>query len=468
MSPSRFAVVGAGLGGSLMAVYLARAGHQVDVFEGRPDPRRAGADAGRSINLAISQRGLHALGEVGLADAVLAEALAMRGRMIHSPAGGLTFQPYGTETHHRIHSVSRAGLNRILIEAAEAAAGVRVHFDHRCKGVDLDRGIISFHPPREAGSPGSGQPGSGQPHSGRAAARQEAPDSFRADAIVGADGAFSAVRSRMQRTDRFDYQQSYLEHGYKELTIPPAPGGGFSLASDALHIWPRGGYMMIALPNKDASFTCTLFWPYEGPNSFAALRTGADVRAFFASTFPDALPLMPDLADEYFANPVGALVTVRCRPWHHADRAVLLGDACHAVVPFYGQGANAAFEDCFLLDAALARHPDDREAGFRDYEDGRRVHAEALADLAIENFVEMRDHTASRLFLAKKALERGLHRLFPRSFLPLNSMISFSRIPYADAVRRARRQWWWVVALAAASLLGLLAALIAAIQTLLS
>jgi kynurenine 3-monooxygenase len=329
-----------------------------------------------------------------------------------------------------------------LLRAAEREEGVRLTFGERCRRVDLDRGELV----RE--------------HEQTGIAR-----TVEAGIIVGADGAYSAVRSRMQRRVRFNYQQSYLSHGYKELYIPPAEGGGFRMERHALHIWPRGGYMMIALPNADGSFTCTLFWPFEGPASFASVRTPADLFAFFSDHYPDVIPLMPTLAHDFFENPTGSLVTVRCDPWYVSDRAVLVGDACHAVVPFYGQGANAAFEDCFLLDAALAQHPGNREQAFAAYEAGRRPHAEALADLAIENFLEMRDHTASRLFLAKKGLERGLHRLLPRAFLPLYSMISFSRMPYAAARDRARRQWHWVLALAAAGLLvaaGALAALLRA------
>jgi len=256
------------------------------------------------------------------------------------------------------------------------------------------------------------------------------------------------VRASLQRLERFDYSQEYLTHGYKELTIPPGSSGEFRMEPHALHIWPRRSFMMIALPNGDGSFTCTLFWPYEGENSFAALRSDDDVRRFFAAQFADALPLMPTLVEDYSKNPVGPLVTVRCRPWHHRDLVVLLGDACHAVVPFLGQGMNAAFEDCVVLGECLRRHPDDREQALREYETRRKEDLDTLADLCVENFVEMRDRVASPLFVLVKKMAVLLYRLFPRWYLPLYTMIEFTRIPYAQAVRRARAQARAVAAVA--------------------
>jgi kynurenine 3-monooxygenase len=293
----------------------------------------------------------------------------------------------------------------------------------------------------------------------------------RAEILIGADGAFSKVRAAMQRLDRFDYSQDYLRHGYKELSLPPAadggvapapdPGGGgtlapgldggFALAPDALHIWPRRTFMMIALPNLDRTFTCTLFWPFEGNPSFGSLQSEAAVRAFFQETFPDFVPLMPDLDREYAQNPVGSLVTVRCKPWHAGGRAVLIGDACHAVVPFYGQGMNAAFEDCTVLNACMARHAPDWEAAFREYQSLRKENVDTLADMALDNFIEMRDRVGSRSFLVKKAVGRMLHRLFPRWYVPLYTMATFTRMPYTGAVRRARHQDRVVAAVAAAA-----------------
>jgi kynurenine 3-monooxygenase len=414
----RFTVLGAGLGGALMAVYLGRAGYEVLVIERRPDARKGPGDRGRSINLAISTRGIHALGQVGLADQVLAMAVPMRGRMVHALDGHLAFHPYSPDGGQCLNSVSRQGLNNLLLDAAEALPDVRLHFGMKCEGVDLDAGTATV----EGAATG--------------ASRTTPPG-----ILIGADGAFSAVRREMQRLDRFDYSQTWEAYGYKELTMPAAGGGRHALPANALHIWPRGGYMLIALPNAEGSFTCTLFWPLEGPSSFASVKTAGDVARFFESSFPDAVSLMPGLAEDYFANPTGSLVTVRCRPWRYRDRVVLLGDACHAVVPFYGQGANAAFEDCVVLDECLRAHAPDVAAAFEAYEVRRKEDVDALANLALANFVEMRDTVASTRFHLMKRLEHALHRAFPTWFVPLYSMVTFSRTPYAEAVRRAERQW---------------------------
>ncbi len=405
-----------------MAVYLGRQGHRVTVFDRRPDPRIDPLAGGRSINLAISTRGLHALSQVDLADRVLEMAVAMRGRMMHDEHGQLTFQPYGVDEAEVIHSVSRNGLNLLLIEAAASHPNVEMCFSTKCVDLDLDSGTITLE-------------------------NTETGQGFTTDGgvIVGADGAYSMTRRQMLRLDRFNYEQAYLEHGYKELEIPPLEKGVFALEPNALHIWPRGGFMMIGLPNHDGSFTCTLFWPFEGPNSFAALDSAQRVERFFEKVFADAVPLMPTLVEDYFGNPTSSLVTIRCAPWHYRDRLVLVGDACHAVVPFYGQGANAAFEDCVILDRCLRVHAPDWGQAFAAYQDLRKLHADALADLAVENFLEMRDRVASRTFLAKKKLEKVLHRAFPRWFVPLYSMVTFTLTPYADAVRRNRLQWRTVV-----------------------
>ncbi|HYV84836.1 MAG TPA: NAD(P)/FAD-dependent oxidoreductase [Patescibacteria group bacterium] len=421
MSRSTVVQVGAGLGGALAALLLGRAGCEVRAFDMRPDPRRKGYAGGRSINLALSARGLHALRQVGLEQDVLAMSVPMRGRMIHDEQGRTAFQPYGTEPAHANHSVSRGDLNVILLDAAAKEPNVHFEFDRKCVDVDPAAPSATFESAASGGGAG-------------------ATETVRGDVVLGTDGAFSVVRRRLMREDRFDFSQDYLSHGYKELTIPAAPGGGFRMAREALHIWPRGGYMMIALPNRDGSFTCTLFWPHEGANSFAALAGAADVRRFFERRFPDAVPLLPDLAEQYLGNPTSSLVTIRCRPWHHQGKVGLLGDSCHAVVPFHGQGANCAFEDCVVLDACVRRHPGDWSAALSEFETLRKENADALADLSLANFVEMRDHTASRLFRVRKAFEKALYRLFPGSFMPLYMMISFSRIPYAETVRIAARQ----------------------------
>jgi kynurenine 3-monooxygenase len=412
----RVVQIGAGLGGSLAAIFLGRAGVDVGLYEMRPDPRRGALVGGRSINLALSARGLHALQEAGLLDRVLRLAVPMRGRMIHDRRGHTAFQPYGTRPEHANHSVSRADLNVLLLEAAEKEAGVQCHFGRKCVDVDLEAPAATF----ETEDGGSVR--------------------VQGDVLLGTDGAFSLVRRRMQRLERFDYEQAFLTHGYKELTIAAGPDGTFRMEREALHIWPRGGFMMIALPNRDGSFTCTLFWPHEGPLSFASVATPDDVRRVFEREFPDALPLLPDVGGQYAKNPVGSMVTIRCRPWHHGGRAALLGDAAHAVVPFHGQGANCAFEDAVVLDACVRRHAPDWKAVFSAFEAARKEHSDALAQLSLDNFVEMRDATGSRLFRARKAVEKGLYRAFPGLFMPLYMMIAFSRIPYAETVRRARLQ----------------------------
>jgi kynurenine 3-monooxygenase len=427
-------IVGAGLAGALLACSLARAGRRVDVYEKRPDPRRREAEQGRSINLALSVRGIHALREIGLADEVLKSSILMRGRMIHSPSGKLTFQPYGKDDSQALHSVSRAGLNRLLIEAAARHSSIRLFFEHKCMGLDLDSGKLEFLD-----------------------TNSHTTVHVPADFIIGADGAYSAVRERLQKQERFNYRQDYLSHGYKELTIPAGADGAFRMEKHALHIWPRGSFMMIALPNPDGSFTCTLFWPFEGPNSFAALRTREAIESFFRQQFPDAVPLLPTLADDFLHNPIGGLVTIRCQPWHWGERVVLLGDACHAVVPFLGQGMNAAFEDCTVLTDCLARFGD-RSAALAAYEAMRKNHLDVLADLCIDNFLEMRDRVGSRWFLFRKKLGVLLHRLFPKWYIPLYVMIEFTRIPYADALRRARRQDWVVRGVAVLLLLVLILA----------
>ena len=413
---TRIAIVGAGLSGALLANLLGEAGCEIEVFEHRPDPRTKGFIGGRSINLALSARGIHGLKRAGLAEKVLADAIPMAGRLIHSPTGQVSFQPYSKNPGDAINSVSRGGLNIALLDGAARYDNVRYRFEHRCVDVDAER-------PSVTALKGAG---------GRAV-------EFDADLVIGCDGAFSVVRGALQRLDRFAYSQSYLDHGYKELTIRPTSTGDFAMSPGGLHIWPRGGFMMIALPNTDRSFTCTCFWPFTGPNGFDAVGADDEILSFFKRHFPDAVPLMPTLVADYRRNPPSSLVTVRCAPWYHRDTVVLAGDAAHAIVPFYGQGINAGFEDCVLLADCLAEHPADRERALKTYYQGRKVHADAIADLAIANFLEMRDHVASARFRMKKRTERLLHRLLPRWYTPLYNLVSFTLIPYAEAVRRTRR-----------------------------
>jgi kynurenine 3-monooxygenase len=428
MNP-KFTLIGSGLAGGLLAAYLGRRGYDVDLYERRADPRAGNFVGGRSINLALSTRGIHALEQLGIADEVLKHAIPMRGRMIHpagAGSGALHFAPYDVDPNKCINSIGRAALNTTVIEAAQRYSNVRVHFNHRCTDVDLDSATAQLL------TTSSAQP---------LDSSTSQPVVASGDAVIGVDGAFSAVRQSMQlRLDRFEYDESYLPHGYKELTIPPGPDGSWRMEKNALHIWPRRSFMMIALPNPDGSFTCTLFWEFEGSRSFATIKNDDDVRRFFDEEFPDAVPLMPKLVEEFRSNPTGSLVTIRCAPWYYKDKVALVGDAAHAVVPFYGQGMNAAFEDCVVLDECLAQFPQDRQRAFAEYFERRKENADALADLAVENFIEMRDKTASKAFRAKKKLDHFLEALLPGIYLPLYTMVTFTRIPYAEAARRARLQ----------------------------
>lgn len=413
-------VVGAGLVGSLLAVMLARRGHKVRVFERRPDMRKVAMPAGRSINLALSDRGWRGLDVVEASEQVRALALPMTGRMIHDDSGKLSFQPYG-KAGQAIYSVSRGGLNMLLMDRAESHDDVELLFEKRCVEVDFDAPAAVF----EDVNTGERR-------------REEA------DVIFGTDGAFSAVRLAMQMRPRFDYSQSYLAHGYKELTIPAVENSEnpFALDNGALHIWPRGGYMLIALPNVGGSFTVTLFLPYEGTPSFAELQTRGDVERFFAEVFPDAKALMPTLAQDFFENPTGDLVTMRCSPWTVNGKVCLLGDAAHAIVPFYGQGMNAGFEDVRVLHDLLVEQPDDSDdwAGVLErFFALRKDNGDAIADLALYNFLEMRDKVADPRFLLRKKIEARIHERYGERFLPLYTMVTFSAdLPYQQALALSR------------------------------
>jgi len=425
----KFVLIGSGLAGGLLAACLGRRGYDVDLYERRGDPREGSMLEGRSINLALSTRGIHALQQLGIADEVLKHAIPMRGRMIHEKSGGLHFASYDVDPNKHINSIGRAALNTTVIEAAQRSPNVRVHFNHKCTGVDLDSAVAHLETP-----------------SGNVNAR--------GDAVIGVDGAFSAVRQSMQlKIDNFHYEESYLAHGYKELTIPPGSNGSWRMEKNALHIWPRKSFMMIALPNPDGSFTCTLFWEFDGPRSFATTKTDDEIRRFFEEEFPDAVPLMPNLLKDFKNNPTGSLVTIRCAPWFYRDKVCLVGDAAHAVVPFYGQGMNAAFEDCVVLDECLGEFPQDRHRAFAEYFRRRKVNADALADLALGNFVEMRDKTASKTFRAKKKLDHFLEAALPGIYLPLYTMVTFTRIPYSQAACRARVQDTIVYAVLLAAIL---------------
>jgi kynurenine 3-monooxygenase len=407
-------VAGGGLTGALLAIRLADRGEQVHVLDRRDDPRVVPAERGRSINLALSTRGFDALERVGLADAVRAAGVPMRGRMMHDTSGHLTFQPYGTDPAHVLQSVDRDALTNTLLDAVDTRPGITVHYGCIVRDVNIKDHYVLYE-----------QRGS----------NLQLPY----DTIYGADGAYSTVRLRLQKTGRFDFEQEFLSHGYKELLIPAAADGSYQLEPNALHIWPRGAHMMIALPNPDGSFTATLFWPYSGRGGFDQVTTDQAILEAFERHYPDALRLLPDVVEQFHDHPTSSLVTIRCGPWFHDDRVLVLGDAAHAVVPFYGQGANAGMEDVTLLCDALDAHADDRSRAFQSFYEDRKPHADALADLALDNFVEMRDHVASRFFLFRQLLRRLLHRLAGDRLTPEYTLVTFSRTPYADAVAAGRR-----------------------------
>lgn len=405
------AIVGAGLVGSLLAIYLTRRGYKVSVFERRLDMRQHLIEGGRSINLALSNRGIRALHEVGLAEVLKQNAIPMHGRMVHEKQ--ISFQPYGKQGQY-INSVSRGGLNVVLMNEAEKA-GAEFFFEHRCLQVDFHKTELTLQ-------------------------HHEAIKHKTFDVIIGADGAFSAVRLAMQLTDRFEYKQSYIEHGYKELRIPASDSGDFQLEPNALHIWPRESFMLIALPNPDKSFTCTLFLPFEGPVSFEQLKTPEAVQDFFHQYFPDALPLMPSLIEDFRDNPTGSLVTVHCYPWHR-HRTLLIGDAAHAIVPFFGQGMNAGFEDVRILNELLDKYDDKWKHVLPEFEQLRKPDADAIAQLALDNFVEMRDLVADEEFQLRKKIEAHLHELFPDKWIPLYTMVTFrDDLRYSHALEKGRRQ----------------------------
>ncbi|TEX51400.1 MAG: kynurenine 3-monooxygenase [Actinomycetales bacterium mxb001] len=409
----RVAIVGAGLTGALLATMLGRRGYDVAVYERRSDPRATGAERGRSINLAISTRGLTALRHVGLEERVLARGLLMKGRMIHAVDGEQEYQPYSADGEHGINSISRGELNAVLLDAAEELPNVTLRFDHRLTALDIDTREMTFAAP-------------------------EGTVDVSADAIIGSDGAFSVVRRAMQSRDGFDYSQDYLSHSYKELTIP-AVDGDFALDPGALHIWPRGASMMIALPNLDKSFTATLFWPRKGPASFEDIDTPEKARRYFDDNYPDASELMPNLEEDYRLHPIGSLLTVRCAPWN-AGGVALIGDAAHAIVPFYGQGANAGFEDCIELVQQLELHAGNWEPALAAYASIRKPQGDAIADLALHNFIEMRDLVSTPSYQIVHRTEQLLNRALGDRYKTRYEMVSFSTTPYAEIEPTVRKQ----------------------------
>ncbi|MCA1750513.1 MAG: FAD-dependent oxidoreductase [Cryomorphaceae bacterium] len=408
-------IVGAGLVGSLLAANLAKKGYRVKVYERRPDMRNFTMQAGKSINLALSTRGWKAVELAGVKEQVEAIAIPMYGRQIHDIDGNETFQPYGREGQ-AIYSVSRGELNCVLMDKAEKDNGVEMLFHQKCVSVDFEKNVALFE------------------HTETGMQIEE-----KADLIFGTDGAFSQVRSDMQRTPRFNYSQEFIPHGYRELFLPAGPGGEFRMEKNALHIWPRGGYMLIALPNADGSFTCTLFMPYEGKHSFAALESDAEVDRFFKEVFPDFYDMMPDLVGDYKSHPLADLVIIKCYPWVR-NHTCLLGDSSHAIVPFYGQGMNSGFEDVSVMDALIEAHDHDWESILPRFQEQRKPDADAIAELAMRNYVEMRDLVGDPAFLLQKKIEARIYERNPEAWMPLYSQVTFSHRRYSEALAEGKKQ----------------------------
>lgn len=418
MNESKSAIiVGAGLVGSLWAVYLAKAGYKVTIYERRSDIRLAEISAGKSINLALSARGWKALDTVGVGDKVREIALPMYGRIMHDLEGNLTHQPYGKEGQ-AIYSISRGGVNARMMDIAEQEGKATIHYNHECLSADTKAGSIVIR-------------------------NSETNETFevKADVVFAADGAFSAIRyNAFQKLDRFNFSQMYIEDGYREILLPANEDGSYKLDVDALHIWPRGRFMLIALPNEDGSFTCTLFMPHSGgENSFDALDSPEKVENFFKTVFPDFFEMMPNIADAWEDHPLSSLAIMRSYPWNDGKMA-LMGDAAHATVPFYGQGMNGGFEDCTVMYELMVKHNEDWEAVFEEYSQVRKPDGDALQDLSLHNYYVMRDYVADPEFLLQKKIEAKFSELYPDKWMPLYSMVTFSDVRYSDAHRIGMEQ----------------------------
>lgn len=408
-------IAGAGLVGSLCALYMRKRGFDVSVYERRDDLRLTEISAGKSINLALSVRGWTALKKVGAAENVEKIAIPMYKRVMHDTEGNLYDQAYGNPGQ-AIYSVSRANLNLILMEMAEKN-GAKIYCNQKCLDVDFSSSDTTFEHTKTGEK-----------------------TTVNSDLLIGADGAFSAVRSKMTRRNRQQYSQHFIEHGYKELLIPANEDGTHKLEKNALHIWPRGNFMLIALPNLDGSYTCTLFAPYEGEESFEELNNNEDVKKYFKKIFPDLVPLIPDLCEQFFSNPTSSMAIMRTYPWHVDDKSILIGDAAHATVPFYGQGMNAGFEDCRILDELLDKHNNNFKTCFKEYSQVRKPNGDGVQDLSMHNFIVMRDKTADTKFLLQKKIEQKFAQQYPEKWVPLYSMVSFSNIPYSEAWQVGMKQ----------------------------
>ncbi|MBT3606713.1 MAG: FAD-dependent monooxygenase [Candidatus Marinimicrobia bacterium] len=411
MKNKKIHIIGAGLAGPLMATYLAKRGYLVEMYERRSDMRKVSQSAGRSINLALSVRGIQALREVGLYDKIKPITIPMKGRMIHDLDGKTHIQPYGQHDKEVIYSVSRAELNMGLMTLAEETKNVKIFFNHKVESVDLTKNILDF--------------GKKQTHFGT---------------VIGCDGSTSPLREAIIEKSNANFVKKPLGHSYKELVIPPSDSNDFLIEPNALHIWPRGDFMLIALPNMDKTFTCTLFLPTTGEISFETIYESSTIIDLFQNYFPDALELMSTLVEDFQSNPIGNLASVYCKPWHYKGKALLVGDAAHAVVPFFGQGMNASFQDCSVLNNFIEKHNGNWEKTFEEFSSSHVENGHAIADMAIENYIEMRDSVNDEFYRKRRKLELELERQFPDCFIPRYSMVSFHQIPYADVYCRGQIQ----------------------------
>jgi len=409
-------IVGAGLVGSLWAVYMQKAGYQVIIYERRSDIRKAEISAGKSINLALSERGWNSLKAAGIEKEIEKIAIPMSGRIMHSVEGDLTYQAYGKKDE-AIYSVSRGLLNAIMMDLAESKGNTKIHYQHQCLDANLEKGHITL----------------------KNLNTQEVFED-KADVIFAADGAFSAVRyNSMQKVDRFNFSQFYIEDGYKELLLPADKNGNYQIEKNALHIWPRGRFMLIALPNEDGSFTCTLFMPFENDKyAFKQLDSDDKIEDFVKEVFPDFYEMIPNLIENWHQNPLSSMSITRCFPWT-VGKFALMGDSAHSTVPFYGQGMNAGFEDCFVMWELFNKHKD-WDKTFKEYQEIRKPDGDALQDLSLDNYYVMRDHVADERFLLQKKIESKIHERHPNKWIPLYSQVSFSNIRYSDAYKQGKIQ----------------------------
>lgn len=416
MKTERIVIVGAGLVGALLSIYLSKRGYTVDIFDTHPDIRQMPIRAGKAINLTLCERGFRALDRVGAGDIIREMAVPAYGRYVHPENGELVYQPYGNNKE-AIHSILRRQLAEALLTFAERHPRINFHFNEKCVGLGLSPLGVEFTNTQTGAS-----------------------SRYEADLVFGADGTYSSVRTQMQRLHRFNYSQEFLDQGYKELELPATKNAPWARERNVLHMWPRGGYMLIGFPNADGSFTCSLNMPFEGALSFESLKTPRDVESFFEASFPDVAPHIPNLGESFFLHPPNPMVTVRCAPWTFQGKVALIGDAAHVLFPYYGQGANAGFEDCSVLIDCMEKHGEDWPAVFADYEKNRKPNMDAISEMVAHHYAEIRDQLADPEFLLRRAVERKVNQMYPDDYQPLYSMITFTCMPYAEALRADREQ----------------------------